>query len=283
MSEQRYSINGMTCQGCVSRVRVALTPFASSVSVTLKPPLVILTDPTGDFKDLQAALAGTHYGIEAQINTADALEDSARGTKTPAFGGDSPSIEVATRPLGIRPDRRPEVRPDMQPTVRPDASPSWLITYKPLILILAYIGVSSVLIQIPTGVVSANETMRYFMAGFFLVFSFFKLLDLQSFANAYAGYDLLAQRWRPWGLMYPLIELALGLAYLVHWQPALTNLLTLIVMGFSAIGVLRAVLGEEEIRCACLGTVFQLPMSTVTIIEDLGMAAMAGLMLIKAH
>ena len=171
----------------------------------------------------------------------------------------------------------------MQPTVRPDASPSWLITYKPLILILAYIGVSSVLIQIPTGVVSANETMRYFMAGFFLVFSFFKLLDLQSFANAYAGYDLLARRWHAWGLMYPLIELALGLAYLVHWQPALTNLLTLILMGFSAIGVLRAVLGEEEIRCACLGTVFQLPMSTVTIIEDLGMAAMAGLMLIKAH
>ena len=66
-------------------------------------------------------------------------------------------------------------------------------------------------------------------------------------------------------------------------KPARTNLLTLIVMGFSAIGVLRAVLGQQEIRCACLGTVFQLPMSTVTIIEDLGMAAMAGLMLIKAH
>jgi len=66
----------------------------------------------------------------------------------------------------------------------------------------------------------------------------------------------------------------------VQWQPALTNLLTLIVMGFSAIGVLRAVLGQQEIRCACLGTVFQLPMSTVTIIEDLGMAGMAGLMLI---
>ena len=279
MFEQRYSIKGMTCQGCVSRVRVALTPFAGAVSVTLQPPQVILTDPNGDFKDLQAALAGTRYGIEAQVDSPDAFAGKARDTKTSAFGGDTPTIEVAPRPLDVRPELQLNVRPD----IRPDTSRSWLATYKPLILILAYIGVSSVLIQIPTGVVSANETMRYFMAGFFLVFSFFKLLDLQSFANAYAGYDLLAQRWRPWGLMYPLIELALGLAYLVHWQPALTNLLTLIVMGFSAIGVLRAVLGEEEIRCACLGTVFQLPMSTVTIIEDLGMAAMAGLMLIKAH
>jgi len=279
MFEQRYSIKGMTCQGCVSRVEVALTPFAGAVSVTLQPPQVILTDPNGDFKDLQAALAGTRYGIEAQVDSPDAFEGKARDTKTSAFAGDTPTIKVAPRPLDVRPEMQLNVRPD----IRPDTSRSWLATYKPLILILAYIGVSSVLIQIPTGAVSANETMRYFMAGFFLVFSFFKLLDLQSFANAYAGYDLLAQRWRPWGLMYPLIELALGLAYLVHWQAALTNLLTLIVMGFSAIGVLRAVLGEEEIRCACLGTVFQLPMSTVTIIEDLGMAAMAGLMLIKAH
>ena len=276
MSEQRYSLNGMTCQGCVKRVTVALTPFAGSLSVTLQPPQAILTNPTGDLKDLQAALDGTHYGIEAQINTAEALEGYARGAQTPALGGDSPTIEVGPRPLGIRSD----MRPDAQPTVRPDDPPSWLLTYKPLILILTYIGLSSVLIQIPTGVVSANETMRYFMAGFFLVFSFFKLLDLQSFANAYAGYDLLAQRWRAWGLIYPLVELALGIAYLVQWQPALTNLLTLIVMGFSAIGVLRAVLGQHDIRCACLGTVFQLPMSTVTIIEDLGMAAMAGLMLI---
>jgi uncharacterized membrane protein HdeD (DUF308 family) len=172
------------------------------------------------------------------------------------------------------------MQPNVRPYIRSEASPAWLATYKPLLLILAYIGVSSMLIQIPTGIVSANETMRYFMAGFFLVFSFFKLLDLQSFANAYADYDLLAQRWRTWGLIYPFVELALGLAYLVQWQPALTNLLTLIVMGFSAIGVLRAVLGQQEIRCACLGTVFQLPMSTVTIIEDLGMAGMAGLMLI---
>jgi len=276
MSEQRYSIKGMTCQGCVSRVSVALTPFAGAVSVTLQPPQAILTDPTGDFKDLQAALSSTHYGIEAQIITRDALQDKARGEQTPAFGGDTPTIEVAPRPLDVRPDMQPNVRP----YIRSEASPAWLVTYKPLLLILAYIGVSSMLIQIPTGIVSTNETMRYFMAGFFLVFSFFKLLDLQSFANAYADYDLLAQRWRTWGLIYPFVELALGLAYLVQWQPALTNLLTLIVMGFSAIGVLRAVLGQQEIRCACLGTVFQLPMSTVTIIEDLGMAGMAGLMLI---
>jgi hypothetical protein len=68
-------------------------------------------------------------------------------------------------------------------------------------------------------------------------------------------------------------------AYLTNWMPALTNALTLVVMGFSALGVIRAVLSKSQIQCACLGTVFKLPMSTVTIVEDLGMVVMAAVML----
>jgi copper chaperone CopZ len=155
----------------------------------------------------------------------------------------------------------------------------WFQTYRPLLLIVSFILGSSLLVQLPSGGISSSETMRYFMAGFFLVFSFFKLLDVRSFADAYATYDLLAGRTRLWGLIYPFIELALGIAYLVNVFPLLVNSVTLIVMTFSAIGVLRAVLSKQIIRCACLGTVFQLPMSTVTIIEDMGMAVMAALAL----
>jgi len=155
----------------------------------------------------------------------------------------------------------------------------WFQTYRPLLLIVSFILGSSLLVQLPIGEISSSETMRYFMAGFFLVFSFFKLLDVRSFADAYASYDLLAGRTRLWGLIYPFIELALGIAYLVNIFPFVVNSVTLIVMTFSAIGVLRAVLSKQIIRCACLGTVFQLPMSTVTIIEDTGMAVMAALAL----
>jgi len=156
----------------------------------------------------------------------------------------------------------------------------WFQTYRPLLLIVSFILGSSLLVQLPSGEISSSETMRYFMAGFFLVFSFFKLLDVRSFADAYASYDLLAGRTRLWGLIYPFIELALGIAYLVNIFPFVVNSVTLIVMAFSAIGVLRAVLSKQIIRCACLGTVFQLPMSTVTIIEDAGMAVLAALALV---
>jgi hypothetical protein len=121
--------------------------------------------------------------------------------------------------------------------------------------------------------------MRHFMAAFFLAFSFFKLLNIRAFADAYAGYDLIAKIWPAWGFVYPFVELALGVAYLIDWNPPLTNWVTLVVMGISLAGVIRAVVSKQTIRCACLGAVFNLPMSTVTIVEDALMVAMALWML----
>ncbi|MBL7939896.1 MAG: heavy-metal-associated domain-containing protein [Flavobacteriales bacterium] len=157
---------------------------------------------------------------------------------------------------------------------------SWLATYKPLLLVVAFITGISMLAAYRDGVFHAHDAMRYFMAGFFLGFSFFKFLDLRGFADSYAGYDLLARQWRGYGSVYPFIELGLGLAYLVDAAPFITNVVTVVVMGFSLVGVVRAVLNKQSIRCACLGTGFNLPMSTVTIVEDLVMVVMAAAMAI---
>lgn len=159
----------------------------------------------------------------------------------------------------------------------PDKS---LITYKPLILVFAYILGVSLLVEFSHGSFNLHRFMPNFMAGFFLVFSFFKLLDLAGFANSYAMYDVLAKRVPKYGYIYPFIELALGVAYLLAYRPVLINTITLIVMAFSSIGVILAVLSKQKIKCACLGTGFNLPMSTVTIIEDVLMAAMAAWMLV---
>lgn len=159
---------------------------------------------------------------------------------------------------------------------------SWFGTYYPLLLIIAFIIMVSGLAQWGTDRFDWSLWMRHFMAGFFIVFAFFKLLDIRSFANSYAMYDLLAMRFNNYGLVYPFIELALGIAYLIHWQPVVTNSITLFVMLFSSIGVIQSVMNKQKIRCACLGSVFNLPMSTVTIIEDLSMALMALWMLVQS-
>ncbi len=152
-------------------------------------------------------------------------------------------------------------------------------SYFPLLLVLFYLLGIVAAVEVAGGHFDAMRAMGHFMAGFFLVFSFFKLLDVRAFADAYGSYDVVAAKWPVYGYLYPFIELALGVAYLTHVVPLTTNAVTLLVMGVSAIGVVKALVAKRKIRCACLGTVFNLPMSRVTLIEDGLMIAMAAVML----
>ena len=93
-------------------------------------------------------------------------------------------------------------------------------------------------------------------------------------------YDVVAGKWKFWGFIYPFIELVLGLLYLINLFPFETNLATAIILGVSSVGVIKSNLDKKKIKCACLGDVFNLPMSTVTIIEDLTMVVMAITMLL---
>jgi copper chaperone CopZ len=157
---------------------------------------------------------------------------------------------------------------------------SWFEIYKPILLIFGYIIAITVLVEFIDGSFDWMRWMRHFMGGFFLSFSFFKLLNLQGFAESYFSYDIIARKWFAWGYVYAFIELALGLAYLVNFNAALTNGITFAVMSVSIVGVLKSVLNKRKIKCACLGTVFNIPMSTVTIIEDALMIAMSLISLI---
>ena len=162
-----------------------------------------------------------------------------------------------------------------------EQSTSWFLTYKPILLIFGYISAISIIAATHQNTFNWMHAMNVFMAGFFLTFSFFKMLDLKGFAESYSMYDIVAKKLKSWGYVYAFIELALGFAYATNFQPIITNIVTLIVMSTSIIGVLQSVLNKRTIKCACLGAVFNLPMSTVTIIEDGLMIAMSGFMLIQ--
>jgi copper chaperone CopZ len=145
-----------------------------------------------------------------------------------------------------------------------------LRTYYPLFLVLGLVAIASF---------AASDWMMAFMGGFYAVFGGFKLLDIPAFATAYSRYDVIAKVFKPWGYIYPVIETGLGLAFLFQVQPVFTTWAALLLSVVGAIGVIKATLSKQTIQCVCLGTVFQLPMSVITVIENLGMAAMAAWML----
>ena len=144
----------------------------------------------------------------------------------------------------------------------------WFVTYKPVLLIFAYIFSATAIVELTAESIDISRWMRHFMAGFFLTFSFFKMLNLKGFKDSYLMYDIIARRFPAWGYVYAFTELTLGIAFLINFNPIITNSVTFVLMTVSIIGVLKIILNKKTIKCACLGDVFNLPMSTVTIIED---------------
>jgi hypothetical protein len=157
----------------------------------------------------------------------------------------------------------------------PATNSKWQL-YRPLSIIIGLILLPNVALFL-TGA-SVEESMYNFMAGFFLVFAGFKLLDLRGFALAYSTYDLLARRVYSYGYLYPFIELSLGLAYLTRVAIPWVNILTLLVMAFSGLGVLLSLREKRKFQCACLGTIIKVPLTNVTLVEDFGMALMAAVL-----
>ena len=232
-----YTINGMTCEGCVAKVTYLLEQH-SNISLA---------------------------EIELKNNTATLTVEK----------------EIAIDELRRLFEAHPKYTITFSNSNEDKQNKHVFTTYKPLLLIFLFIAATTAIVSIDNGKIDVMLWMQYFMAGFFIVFSFFKFLNLTGFAESYAMYDILAKRVKAYGLVYPFIELILGVAYLTGFEPTITYIATICIMGFSSIGVIQSVLDKKKIRCACLGAVFNLPMSMVTIIENLIMVLMALIMLWK--
>lgn len=239
-----YNVTGMTCGGCQTKVQSLLSKVTgvSKVSIDLS---------TGD----------TIIDMDKHISTPE-LKAALR--EYPKYQLSEKNIQQPTPAVSL-----PE-----------EESKSWLQTYKPILLIFGYIITITLLTEWMQDGFVWMRWMNHFMAGFFLVFSFFKLLNLKGFAESYSMYDIVAKQWSGWGYLYAFTELTLGIAFLTGFYPILTNLVTFMLMAVSVIGVLQSVFNKRKIKCACLGDVFNLPMSTITIIEDALMIGMSGIMLL---
>ncbi|CAN5458725.1 hypothetical protein BH10BAC6_BH10BAC6_05360 [soil metagenome] len=156
----------------------------------------------------------------------------------------------------------------------------WFLAYKPLLLLLVFVSFLSLYAALMDGQIHWMHFMRMFMAGFFLSFSFFKLLDLKGFADSFAMYDVIAKRFKQWGYMYAFIELALGVAFLIDFNSFITNVTAIAVMGMSIVSVVLSIVNKSKCPSACMGAVFKMPMGAVSVIEDGAMVIMSVVMLL---
>lgn len=163
-------------------------------------------------------------------------------------------------------------------TVNPTASnresilPSKWKQLRPLFLIFSYVIIGSVMLTKGDSMVLF---MTNFMGLFYLIFGFFKFLDYQGFPASFGQYDPIAKRIKLYGWLYPFIETLLGIMFLYQIELEIALWVTIIILGTTTVGVAQQLLQKNNIKCACLGTALNLPMTEATLIENSIMLVMA--------
>ena len=118
------------------------------------------------------------------------------------------------------------------------------------------------------------------MGYFFIIFSFLKLHNIKQFAVSFSNYDPITNKIPNFGLIYPFIELILGTLFLLNFFSLFINFATIVILLPQTYGIYKKLMKKEKILCACLGTSFEIPLSKLTIIENLTMCSMATIMIV---
>ena len=241
-----YKISGMTCGSCKASVEKSLNDLDEVTNIVVnlenEEAIVTMNSPI-EVETLQKALSSKYIiSIKDRKNVFALIENS--------------NFDI-------------------------EEEKSKLQQLKPLLLIIFYLAVASILLHYKNW--SWSEFMLDFMGLFYIVFSFFKMLDLKGFSESFKMYDPLAKRIPIYGWIYPFIETVLGLLFLMRFELNIALIVTLFVLGITTIGVTKTLLDKKSIKCACLGTALKLPMTEATFIENAIMIIMAILMLIEIN
>ena len=236
-----YNIKGMTCGGCKTSVEKYLGKVDNVTIVSV---------------NLQNSEAEVTMGSHV---TTEALKKALPKKYTLSEKEHKNILQMASQPSEATEEK------------------SKLQQLKPLLLILFYIATASLLLHYKNW--DGNGIMLDFMGLFFIVFSFFKMLDLKNFPDSFRMYDPLAKQVSLYGWIYPFIETVLGLMFLMRYEIEIALIATLIILSITTVGVTKTLLDKKSIRCACLGTALKLPMTEATFIENAIMIAMAIVML----
>lgn len=157
-------------------------------------------------------------------------------------------------------------------------------TYQPVIALFSMTALMAIAASFTVyGTPFTIRAGEWFIAFSMCILAMLKLQNVDKFATMFLNYDLLAQRWVPYGRIYPFAEGLAGVlmvAGALHW---LSIPVALFIGTIGAVSVIKAVyIDKREIKCACVGGDSNVPLGFVSLTENLMMIAMALWMLFGA-
>lgn len=157
-------------------------------------------------------------------------------------------------------------------------------TYQPVIALFSITALMALAASF--AVYGSPFTIRageWFIAFSMCILAMLKLQNVDKFATMFLNYDLLAQRWVPYGRIYPFAEGLAGVLMIAGALNWLSIPVALFIGTIGAVSVFKAVyIDKREIKCACVGGDSNVPLGFVSLTENVMMVAMALWMLFGA-
>jgi hypothetical protein len=114
-----------------------------------------------------------------------------------------------------------------------------------------------------------------FMGCILIIFGLLKLYDIHMFSQIFQKYDIISKNIPAYSYAYPFIEILLGISYLKKIYISEVKVMTIFLMIVSITSVIISMLVGAKLRCGCMGTFFHIPLSYVTLSENIVMLYMA--------
>ena len=157
-------------------------------------------------------------------------------------------------------------------------------SYRPIIsiFVMAFLMALAMTAFASTGF-AVMSLLEHFIAISMCILAIQKMQNLDSFANTFLGYDLLARRHVRYAYVYPFAEGLAGVLMLAGVLTWLSAPIALFIGSIGAVSVYKAVYIEKRsLKCACVGVDSNVPLGFVSLTENVMMVAMALWMIAKA-
>ena len=157
-------------------------------------------------------------------------------------------------------------------------------TYQPIIAIFAVtFGMALTTAWAMHGSLPIIPILEFFVAFSMCVLGILKLQNLQSYANGFIQYDLLARRYVPHAYVYAFIEAIGGILMISGLFIWVVAPIVLLATTLGAISIIKAVyIDKRDLNCACVGGGSDVPLGFISLTENLMMVGMAIWMIYKA-
>lgn len=149
-------------------------------------------------------------------------------------------------------------------------------SYQPVIAIFSVAAAMAIALGIGIyGTLLDVRVAEWFIAISMCFLAVQKLQDVESFSTMFLNYDLLAQRWVPYGKVYPFGEAIAGVLMVGGILTFISAPVALFIGTVGAVSVFKAVyIDKRELKCACVGGSSNVPLGFVSFTENAMMILM---------